>query len=171
LLSIDDVIADRFVVEEKIGQGIKVEPPHYGELDSSPNDPRRLVIEQQVLLSLRAKDNIPVIYASGKTGRNCPYIVMQILGKNLTTLRKDRPEPKFTASTAFRVGEQVRASVAHALQYLHEAGYIHRDVKPSNCCIGAKPNTSTIYLVDFGTFFTNLILTETGGVWNQQIFF
>lgn len=48
-----------------------------------------------------------MIYASGKTEKNYPYIVMQILGKNLTTLRKERTEPKFTLSTAFRIGEQV----------------------------------------------------------------
>ncbi|MCP9265221.1 hypothetical protein DINM_020461 [Dirofilaria immitis] len=156
LLSMNETIAGRFIVEEKIGQGsfgqiyrgkdkhqkrivaIKVEPEHCGELDNSPKDPRRLVIEQQ--------PNIPTIYASGKTNKNYPYIVMQILGKNLTTLRKERSESKFTLSTAFRIGEQV----AHALQYLHEAGYIHRDVKPSNCCIGVPPDTAIIYLVDFG---------------------
>uniref|UniRef100_A0A915PY01 non-specific serine/threonine protein kinase n=1 Tax=Setaria digitata TaxID=48799 RepID=A0A915PY01_9BILA len=177
LLMVDEVVAGRFVVEEKIGQGsfgqiyrhiiilfchlirlgkdkhhqkrkvaIKVEPEHHGELSDLPNDPRRLVIEQQVLLALRKKSNIPTIYASGKTDKNYPYIVMQILGKNLTTLRKERKEPKFTSSTAFRIGEQV----THALQYLHEAGYIHRDVKPSNCCIGVPPDTDIIYLVDFG---------------------
>uniref|UniRef100_A0A1I7VGC0 MSP domain-containing protein n=1 Tax=Loa loa TaxID=7209 RepID=A0A1I7VGC0_LOALO len=78
---------------------IKVEPEYQGELNDAPNDPRRLVIEQQ--------PNIPIIYASGKTEKNYPYIVMQILGKNLTTLRKERTEPKFTLSTAFRIGEQV----------------------------------------------------------------
>ncbi|KAL3990751.1 Protein kinase domain family protein [Acanthocheilonema viteae] len=156
LLSVNEIINDRFVVEEKIGQGsfgqiyrgkdkrqkrciaIKVEPEQRGELNNSPNDPRRLVIEQQ--------PNIPMIYASGKTERNYPFIVMQMLGKNLTILRKERTEPKFTLSTAFRTGVQV----AHALQYLHEAGYIHRDVKPSNCCIGIPPETAIVYLIDFG---------------------
>uniref|UniRef100_A0A0R3RHY8 Tyrosine-protein phosphatase domain-containing protein n=1 Tax=Elaeophora elaphi TaxID=1147741 RepID=A0A0R3RHY8_9BILA len=92
---------------QKRSVAIKIEPEHRGELNHSPNDPRRLVIEQQVLLALRKKPNIPMIYASGKTSKNYPYIVMQILGKNLTTLRKERPEPKFTFSTAFRIGEQV----------------------------------------------------------------
>ncbi|VBB33362.1 unnamed protein product [Acanthocheilonema viteae] len=132
LLSVNEIINDRFVVEEKIGQGsfgqiyrgkdkrqkrciaIKVEPEQRGELNNSPNDPRRLVIEQQVLIALRKKanlsfilPNIPMIYASGKTERNYPFIVMQMLGKNLTILRKERTEPKFTLSTAFRTGVQV----------------------------------------------------------------
>ncbi|VDM13788.1 unnamed protein product, partial [Wuchereria bancrofti] len=105
------VIFKFFIVErgkdkrQKRTVAIKVEPEHHGELDNAPNDPRRLVIEQQVLLTLRKKPNIPMIYASGKTEKNCPYIVMQILGKNLTTLRKERTEPKFTLSTAFRIGQ------------------------------------------------------------------
>ncbi|EJD74725.1 CK1 protein kinase [Loa loa] len=173
LLSANEIVADRFIVEEKIGQGsfgqiyrgkdkrqkrmvaIKVEPEYQGELNDAPNDPRRLVIEQQ--------PNIPIIYASGKTEKNYPYIVMQILGKNLTTLRKERTEPKFTLSTAFRIGEQV----AHALQYLHEAGYIHRDVKPSNCCIGVIPETAIIYLVDFGMCRK---VIDSNGKWHMPRF-
>ncbi|VDN02093.1 unnamed protein product [Thelazia callipaeda] len=180
LLNAGDVVADRFIVEEKIGQGsfgqiyrgndkfskrtvaVKVEPEQKGVLSGSPNDPRRLVIEQQVLLALREKKNIPEIYASGKTCGNCPYIVMQILGKNLTTLRKERKVPKFTASTAFRTGEQI----AHALQYLHESRYIHRDIKPSNCCIGVPPFSGVIYLVDFGLCRK---VSDAQGMWHVSL--
>lgn len=48
-----------------------------------------------------------MIYASGMTEKGCPYIVMQFLGKNLTVLRKEREEAKFTPSTSFRVAAQV----------------------------------------------------------------
>lgn len=40
---------------QKRNVAIKVEPENRGELSNSPNDPRRLVIEQQVLLALRKK--------------------------------------------------------------------------------------------------------------------
>lgn len=35
------------------------------------------------------------------------------------------------------------------LRHLHEAGYLHRDVKPGNCCIGYY-NQSEVYVLDFG---------------------
>lgn len=59
-----------------------------------------------------------MIYASGKTKKHYPFIVMQILGKNLTTLRKERPEPKFTFSTAFRIGEQVAYYYISSVKYI-----------------------------------------------------
>lgn len=54
--------------------------------------------------------NIPLIYASGRTNKGYPYIIMQMLGKNLTDLRKKRAEKRFTPSTAFRVAEQVSST-------------------------------------------------------------
>uniref|UniRef100_A0A914ZY42 non-specific serine/threonine protein kinase n=4 Tax=Parascaris univalens TaxID=6257 RepID=A0A914ZY42_PARUN len=162
LLAKDELIAIRYYVSEKIGQGsfgqvyrgvdkmreravaIKVEP--LTKKGDKVNDPRRLVLEQNVLIALRNKPNIPLIYASGRTSKGYPYIIMQILGKNLTDLRKKRADKRFTPSTAFRVAEQIST----ALQHLHEATFIHRDVKPTNCCLGAVPDVKHVYLIDFG---------------------
>ena len=83
---------------------IKVEPKYCND---QSNDPRRLVIECKVLVEIRGKRHIPLMYASGKSASGNPFIVMQYLGDNLTTLRKQRPQQKFSKSTSFRVAQQV----------------------------------------------------------------
>uniref|UniRef100_A0A0M3K8S7 Reverse transcriptase domain-containing protein n=1 Tax=Anisakis simplex TaxID=6269 RepID=A0A0M3K8S7_ANISI len=89
---------------------IKVEP--IADRNDKQNDPRRLVLEQNVLIAIRKKPYLPLIFASGKTIKGYPFIVMQMLGKNLTDLRKRRDEKRFTASTAFRVAEQIEITLS-----------------------------------------------------------
>ncbi|MFH4979003.1 hypothetical protein AB6A40_005712 [Gnathostoma spinigerum] len=171
LLSQDEIIGGRYLVVSKLGQGafgqifmgrdkntstevaIKTEP-HY---DGNPcNDPRRLILEKNVLIALRSVCHIPLIYACGKTKKQYHYIVMQLLGRNLTDLRKERDEKKFSAKTAFRAAIQI----IYALKALHEVGYVHRDVKPSNCCTGIGRRIRTVYLIDFG--MCRRIITKDG---------
>ncbi|TKR93151.1 hypothetical protein L596_007656 [Steinernema carpocapsae] len=116
---------------------IKVEP--------SEKDGRRIKVEFMLLSALRGCSHIPIIRASG-TIRGCSFIVMTLLGMNLGDLRKQESTHKFTSGTLYRIGQQLTT----ALRHVHTCGFLHRDMKPSNACIGLPPKENVIYLVDFG---------------------
>ncbi|KAI6195806.1 hypothetical protein M3Y94_01031400 [Aphelenchoides besseyi] len=155
------VLHDRFLVVRRLGQGgfgqvsagrdlarkknvvaIKAEMRFR---NSREGDPRRLIIEQNVMIALRGKPHIPLIFASGKTENGNPYIVMSLLGATLSDLRLKRPKYHFTLPTTICASQQILCG----LQYLHEVGFIHRDVKPCNTCVGKK-DPRTLYIIDFG---------------------
>jgi hypothetical protein len=81
------------------------------------------------------------IYAIGRT-RTSPYLVMEYVeGTNLQAeiRQQGRLEPKRAL--------QVTRMVAQGLAAAHEAGLVHRDVKPSNILLG--PDNS-VKVADFG---------------------
>ena len=89
--------------------------------------------------------NIVAVYDTGEAdedGMAIPYIVMELVhGRTLRDLvREDGP-------LSPREAAQVLIPVAHALQASHDAGIIHRDVKPANIMI---TNTGQVKVMDFG---------------------
>ena len=77
------------------------------------------------------------------------YLVMELLGMNLSELRRRLPSPRqsFSPSTTVRLVVQMIQSVAA----LHNVGYLHRDIKPSNFAIGASPQRrQQCIMIDFG---------------------
>ncbi|KAJ1350960.1 hypothetical protein KIN20_006891 [Parelaphostrongylus tenuis] len=115
------------------------------KVEPQSEDAARMVLEQRVLTKLLGTRHSPKLYASG-WHNNYNYIVMQMLGRNLTELRKAHLERRFSVHTTIRVGIQA----VEALKCVHDLGYLHRDVKPSNMCVGIGEHRRIIYLVDFG---------------------
>ena len=102
--------------------------------------------------------HICVLLGCGRTER-INYMVITLLGPNLSELRKQQPKQKFSLSTTLRVGVQVIA----ALRAIHDCGFLHRDIKPSNFAIGASSLTrQTCYMLDFG--LARQFMTSTGEV-------
>ncbi|CAN8000544.1 unnamed protein product, partial [Ixodes hexagonus] len=87
------------------------------------------------------------------------YVVMQLQGKNLAELRRSQPRGAFSLSTTLRLGLQI----LRAIQSIHEVGFLHRDVKPSNFAMGRhQHNCRKVYMLDFG--LARQYVTTTGEV-------
>ncbi|KRZ79695.1 putative serine/threonine-protein kinase [Trichinella papuae] len=81
----------------------------------------------------------------------CHYLVMDLLGPNLDELLQNSAEKQFTEKNAIYLAIQM----LEAVEDIHNAGYLHCDIKPSNITVGLKQNSdfssSNIYFVDFGS--------------------
>ncbi len=75
------------------------------------------------------------------------FLVLELLSRNLSDLRRNSPHLRFSQGTSFHLAVQA----LEALRDLHQSGYLHRDVKPSNFTLGLKkPKSRILFLIDFG---------------------
>lgn len=124
---------------------------------SISNDPKfkaRFTREVRILSDL-SHPNIVPIYQYGEE-KGFPYIVMPY--SRMGTLQ-DRLE---MGPLTPREGARIISDVANALQFAHDHGIVHRDVKPSNILLDEDNNAT---LSDFG--FAHLVddsLSLTGSV-------
>ncbi len=121
---------------------------------------RRFVREAQLMASLHNAHLIPV-YDSGSSwldGGNVYYIVMPYMeGGTLRSRIRNSPLPLKTTCRFLR-------EIASALDYMHQQGVIHRDIKSSNILLDAD---GRCYLADFGiarASAQSTQLTTTGSV-------
>ncbi|HEX8082770.1 MAG TPA: protein kinase [Solirubrobacteraceae bacterium] len=116
----------------------------------------RFVRESRAAAAIEHPNVVP-IYSAGEEG-GVAYIVMRLVpGEDLRErVRRDGGlEPAVAARLVAQVGD--------ALDGAHEAGLVHRDVKPANILIGAGDHA---YLSDFGLArhaVSDAGLTRTGG--------
>lgn len=99
------------------------------------------------LASFQSKTRqVPRFVACGHTAE-VNYLIMQLLGPSVMELKKKTTEDRFSIGTAVRIADQMVC----ALQSLHDIGYVHRDVKPSNFVIGlSKDDVRSVFMLDFG---------------------
>ncbi|CAJ0948292.1 unnamed protein product, partial [Mesorhabditis belari] len=79
---------------------------------------------------------------------NFNFIVMKLVGKSLQDMKKTGPDQHLSLGPAISVSIQC----LEALEDLHMVGYLHRDVKPGNFCVGRAElkEFRKIYILDFG---------------------
>lgn len=107
---------------------------------AEPRFPERFRREAQAAASL-SHPGIVTVYDTGED-EDGPFIVMELVEGETLRTRLSRTGP-FDLASASSIVEQVAA----ALDYAHEQGVIHRDVKPSNLILQTD---GKVKLADFG---------------------
>lgn len=87
---------------------------------------------------------IPNVYWYGSQG-NYNVLIMDLLGPSLEDLFNSMKR-KFTVKTMLMVCEQM----LNRIEFIHNRGFIHRDVKPDNFLMGVGKKKHVVYAIDFG---------------------
>eukprot|EP01130_Rhizamoeba_saxonica_P012878 TRINITY_DN5471_c0_g1_i4.p1 TRINITY_DN5471_c0_g1~~TRINITY_DN5471_c0_g1_i4.p1 ORF type:complete len:316 (-),score=49.04 TRINITY_DN5471_c0_g1_i4:265-1191(-) len=154
-----DVIDSRFQVIRRLGRG------GYGEIYACKNNrtgeplavkveraskPGNLLDEELILSDLNSCDckYVPKVFSSGKHENKVNYIAMNLLGDNLSVVRRRQPSSHYSLLTTLMLGMQMLRSIRE----VHDAGYLHRDIKPGNFVLGTKRtnNYRKVIIIDFG---------------------
>uniref|UniRef100_A0A0K0ERU7 non-specific serine/threonine protein kinase n=1 Tax=Strongyloides stercoralis TaxID=6248 RepID=A0A0K0ERU7_STRER len=109
-------------------------------------DPK-LQMEVSILESLKKSEksqHFTEIIDKGKTSTYY-FVVMELVGKSLADIRD-----KLGKVYSLGCGIRTMMQCADAIGAFHALGYIHRDLKPGNFCIGTGEKRRNIYLLDFG---------------------
>jgi len=114
-------------------------------------DEKKQALRAEVAI-MRRLQGCPYVCQFISCGRqgNINFLVMELLGTNLSELRKKQPRLCFSMLTVCRL----TCEMVECLRALHGMGVLHRDVKPSNFVLGGKyshPDAqSKLYIIDFG---------------------
>jgi WD40 repeat protein/tRNA A-37 threonylcarbamoyl transferase component Bud32 len=124
--------------DPELDRTVAIKMPRAGNL-AGPDELDRFLREARSAAQLQ-HPSIVTVHDVGQAG-GLPYLVSDFVeGVTLADLLSAR-------RPSFRESAELIASVADALQYAHDRGVIHRDVKPSNIMIGED---GTPRVMDFG---------------------
>ncbi|MEC3953136.1 serine/threonine-protein kinase [Nocardia sp. CDC153] len=123
------------------------------------DESRQRFLREANIIARLAHPNIVTIYARGEEQGRQWLAMAYVDGSDLAAELLNGPlEPKRAAA--------ITADVARALDYAHDAGVLHRDVKPANILLTAQPREWAL-LSDFGIAQSNHEvrgITENGEV-------
>ncbi|MBW2254717.1 MAG: serine/threonine protein kinase [Deltaproteobacteria bacterium] len=171
-------VLDKYEVVQKVGEGgmatvylgrhttlnrdvaIKVLHPH---LSSSTRNRKRFAREARAIERLRHENILEIYDYSGTDSSECYIVTEYIRGETLSDLmqRVGRMPSEVAATIGLKLAE--------ALNYAHQAGILHRDLKPDNVMIRGD---GTVKLMDFGIarFLDESHVTMTGALVGSPAF-
>jgi serine/threonine protein kinase len=121
----------------------------------------RFLREAQALGKL-SNPNIVTVYHMGVSQEGLPYLVMELInGRSLRSLLNENNS--LQPARVFKIMKQLVGAMA----CIHEAGIVHRDIKPDNIVLMDEPEKDFVKIIDFGlakmdSNFGEQKLTSTG---------
>ena len=111
-----------------------------------------MLVESDVLRAVKGRRGFPRLVHHGFQsvhGVPSEVLAMELLGPSLEELWwATSGGTVLSAPCVLRLGDQL----VHRLRRLHQAGYVHNDIKPGNVCMGGEGSNEEAFafLVDFG---------------------
>ncbi|MFT7639978.1 MAG: tetratricopeptide (TPR) repeat protein [Pirellulaceae bacterium] len=121
--------------DEQLHRYVAVKLPHPGRV----SDPDRFIHEARIAAKLQ-HPNIVRVLEVGRQNQQCYLVSDLIEGESLADLLQIRTLP-------LREAVEMLTEIADALEYSHQHGVVHRDLKPHNILLDAK---GCPYVTDFG---------------------
>ena len=161
---ISHVINDRYIIRRHLGGG------SFGDVYEAEDMETQQIVALKFETGAATNPQLPNEYKCYKTlegGSNVPHVyglfdyqksrvlAMDKMGPSLESLFK-RCNKKFSLKTVLMVADQM----LRAIEYVHNSGLLHRDIKPHNFLIGRGDHHRTVYIIDFGVS-TNYIDPRT----------
>ncbi|GMS81676.1 hypothetical protein PENTCL1PPCAC_3851, partial [Pristionchus entomophagus] len=94
------------------------------------------------------KSHVPMLFRSSRRKNIC-YMIVTLLGENLRRI-KDRYFPK---GYPLNTWSKVAIQCLYAIKTVHDAGFVHRDIKAANFVLGhsGEPKKArVVHIIDFG---------------------
>jgi tetratricopeptide (TPR) repeat protein len=132
-------------VQESLGRNVALKVIHQVQLDAKRLE--RFHREAQAVARLHHTNIVPIFAVGEHEG--LPYYAMQyIRGRGLDAEIDDWRRDKAPLGAEHRrFVARIGIQAAEALQYAHEQGILHRDVKPANLLVDEQ---QSVWITDFG---------------------